>query len=550
MLISLSIQNYAIIEKLSIDFSDGFIVLTGETGAGKSILLDALELVLGKRADLAVLKNKEEKCVIETVFDLKKYGLQPFFSDNDLDYENETILRREILPSGKSRSFVNDSPVNLSELSVLREKLIDIHSQHQTLELANQAFQFQLIDAYADNLKIRQNYSEQLKQYKQISAKLIELKNEYKNVILEQDYNSFLLTELEEAALVSGEQEELENLQNELSHAEQIIETFGQCINLAENDELGLVKNLTDFKNQIQKISEYSDTYRDVSQRAESVLIEFKDVVSELNRLSEKISANPEELNRIEQKLHKIYSLQKKHLVQSVDELIQICEGLSKKIHSTELLEQSVSETEQQLEAKKKILVEQADILHERRIGITEKLIFSLTEILKNLGMPHAKFRIEVIKTESFNEYGTDEISFLFSSNPGSDFASLKKIASGGEMSRIMLAAKSVLANYTALPSIIFDEIDTGVSGEIADKMAEIMKNLSKNMQVFAITHLPQIAAKGTAHYKVYKSVQENMTTTEIKQLNRDERIHEIAQMVSGAEISDSAIRHAKALLG
>lgn len=549
MLTSLTIKNYAIIEKLAINFSAGFIILTGETGAGKSILLDALELVLGKRADLSVLKNKEEKCVIEAAFAVDKYGLEQLFADNNLDYEAETILRREILPSGKSRSFVNDSPVNLAELSVLGEKLIDIHSQHQTLELANAAFQFQLIDAYADNFKIKQDYSAQLKQYKLLAGKLEELKKDFKNANLEGDYNSFLLSELEEAVLIADEQEELENLLKELSHVGQITETLGQCIQTAENDEIGLIKNLTDFKNLIQKISSYSNTYQDIYERTESILIEFKDVLSELNLLAEKINTDPAELVRVEQRLHKIYSLQKKHQVSSVEELIQIRDELSKKVNSTELLEQAISETEKELENKRKILEEQAGILHQKRIGILDKLVNSLTEILQNLGMPHAKFKIEINKIGNFNENGIDEINFLFSSNPGSDFASLKKVASGGEMSRIMLAAKSVLADYTALPTIIFDEIDTGVSGEIADKMAEIMKKLSWKMQVFAITHLPQIAAKGTEHYKVYKSVRQGITITEIKHLTQEERILEIAQMVSGAEVSDSAIQHAKALL-
>ena len=549
MITSLSIENFALIEKLSVTFSDGFSVITGETGAGKSILLGALGLVLGKRADLNSLKNKDEKCIIEAYFQIKNYNLKAFFESNDLDYEDDTIIRREILPSGKSRAFINDTPVNLNELQDLSNYLIDIHSQHQTQELSDDGVQFQIIDSVASNFDLISDYALKLKEYKKSKSNLKSKSELLQSVLKEQDYNTFLLEELLSANLKSGEQEELEVQYEKLNNVEFIKENLVKSLALANEEQLGVLENLKEIKLSFQKIASFSPEYNQLFERISSVLIEFDDIEKELSQLSENLFSDPEELDLLNQKLQFIYNLQKKHQVNTVDELLEIQNDLDNKVVSVATLESEIEAIEKSIQEIEVQLNEVASKIHKNRAEAVPVLTDKLAAILEQLGMANARFNIQLTVKEEFYSNGKDEIQFLFSANKGSDFGLLKKVASGGEMSRIMLAVKSVLSQYSKLPTIIFDEIDTGVSGEIAHKMGEIMKTMSENMQVFAITHLPQIAGKGKDHFKVYKVIKENQTQSELKLLSNDERVIEIAQMLSGSTISDSALNHAKELL-
>ena len=549
MLTSLSITNFALIEKLDINFSNGFSIITGETGAGKSILLGALGLVLGKRADLSSLKNKEEKCIIEAHFDIANYQLQPFFEANDLDYEDDTILRREILPSGKSRAFINDTPVTLQELQDLSEYLIDVHSQHQTQELSEDQFQFQIIDAVASNQEMVSHYTSALKRYKKDKSELEQLNKMLQSIVKEQDYNAFLLEELQTASLQIGDQLELESQFEQLNNVEFIKENLGKAIVLADDEPFGVLNSLQEMRNSLQKLAPFSESYQTIYERMDSTYIEIKDAVQELQALADSVLHDPEQLEAVQQKLQTVYALQKKHQVASVSELLEIQKGLEKKVDSLSELEAAINALEEQLQKSATTLDGYATEIHSKRVKAIPVLIEKWTEILSQLGMPNVRFKIDLNLNSGYLSNGKDELQFLLSANKGTDFGLLKKVASGGELSRIMLATKAILADYSQLPTIIFDEIDTGVSGEIAHKMGEIMKAMSTNMQVFAITHLPQIAAKGATHFKVFKSTLGENTITELKVLNEKERVLEIAQMLSGTDVSESALNHAKALL-
>ena len=549
MITSLSIKNYALIEKLAIDFSKGFSVITGETGAGKSIILGALGLVLGKRADLTSLKNKEEKCVIEAYFDISKYNLLPFFEANDLDYEDETIIRREILPSGKSRAFINDSPVNLQELQELSLFLIDIHSQHQTQELSEEKVQFEIIDAIAHNQTTILEYQVLLKSYKSDKSKLNALIKKQSESSKEQEYNTFLLEELVLAQLKSGAQEMLEADFEKLNNVEIIKDSIDKSLAIANEEQIGVMHNLKEIKIALQKIASFSPAYHSLLERITSITIEFDDISAELNRCSEKLINDPEQLDLISQKLQLLYNLQKKHQVLSVDELIEIQTNLENTVLELGNMEEEITSLTNSIQHKRTNLDTLAAILHKKRRESIPILSHKLITILETLGMPNVRFKMDIKLTSTYFENGKDELQFLFSANKGTDFGLLKKVASGGEMSRIMLAVKAVLAQYSKLPTLIFDEIDTGVSGEIANRMGGIMKEMSLNMQIFAITHLPQIASKGTSHFKVSKSTIGEDTQSELKLLSNDERVVEIAQMLSGNVITDSALNHAKALL-
>lgn len=549
MLTSLSIKNFALIEQLSIEFENGFTTITGETGAGKSILLGALGLVLGKRADLTSLKNKEEKCVIEAQFSISKYNLQVFFETHDFDYDAFTIIRREILPSGKSRAFVNDSPVNVSDLQELGIYLIDIHSQQQTQELSDEKIQFEIIDAIAENGILLEKYSTLLKTYKSNKSELQKQREAYSNAQKEQDYNTFLLNELVETKLVSGSQEELEQSFQQLNNVEFIKENLEKTLALAEEEQIGVIQNLKEIKNSLQKISNLSTEYAAVSERVNSVLIEFDDVVSEVNTLAEQLVNDPEQLEFLNQKLQSIYSLQKKHQVNTVEELLVIQAELENKAFVVQDLENAIAKLETALENNENELDELASVLHQKREKAIPVLAEKLIGYLIQLGMPNSQFDIQLSQKENYFTNGKDELQFLFSANKGVGFGLLKKVASGGEMSRIMLAVKAVLAQYSKLPTIIFDEIDTGVSGEIANKMAFIMEEMSANMQVFSITHLPQIAARGKQHYKVFKETIDNQTQSQIIRLTHEQRVKELAEMIAGKDLSEAAINHAKTLL-
>ncbi|MES2239263.1 MAG: DNA repair protein RecN [Bacteroidota bacterium] len=549
MITALSIKNYALIEKLTIDFSKGFSIITGETGAGKSIILGALGLVLGKRADLTSLKNKEEKCIIEAQFDISKYNLAAFFEANDLDYENETIIRREILPSGKSRAFINDSPVNLQELQDLGLFLIDIHSQQQTRELTDENVQFDIIDAIAANQQVILDYQALLKSYKADKSQLNSLIKKQAESNKEQEYHTFLLNELLAAQLKSGEQEELESTFEQLNNVEIIKESIDKSLAIANEEQFGVLNNLKEIKTAIQKIAPFSTEYKELLERINSLAIEFDDISAEMNRCSEKIIHDPEQLEQINQKLQLIYNLQKKHQVATVEELLAIQTKLENEVVELGNIEEEITLLNKNIQEKATALDNLATTIHNNRIEAIPILSEKMIQILATLGMPNVRFNIEVTQGESYFANGKDELQFLFSANKGTDFGLLKKVASGGEMSRIMLAVKAILAQYSKLPTLIFDEIDTGVSGEIAIKMGEIMKEMSKKMQIFAITHLPQIAAKGDAHFKVSKSTVAEDTQSELNLLSDEERIVEIAQMLSGTIVSDSALNHAKALL-
>lgn len=549
MLQTLHIKNFALIEYLNIDFSNRLSIITGETGAGKSILLGALGLVLGNRADLSSLKDKSQKCVVEAHFNINGYNLKDFFITSDLDYEDVTIIRREILPSGKSRAFVNDSPVNLQQLQALSHYLIDIHSQQQTRELSDEVYQMHIVDVVAANADIIAGYKKQLSEYKSLQSELKKLNDQKSTMLKEHDYNSFLLEELLSANLKPGEQEELEAELEKLGNVEVIKESLAKAVSVSQDEQVGVLHSLNEIKASIHKISGFTKEYGDFYERVSSILIEFDDIVSGLSDTAEMLSDDPERLEAINQKLQLIYTLEKKHQAATVDELIAIREELDSKVLLADELDGTIEKLTNEIETAREKLEATALIIHNSREKILPKLTDDITAILSELGMPNARFNFAINYTDTFNSTGKDSLEVLFSANKGTDFGMLKKVASGGEMSRIMLAIKAILANHAKLPTIIFDEIDTGVSGEIANKMAEIMKQMSRGMQVFAITHLPQIAAKGDQHYKVFKRTQGNTTVSELKLLETEERIREIAEMLSGKDISESALTHARALL-
>ncbi len=549
MLTSLSIKNYALIDNLSVNFNNGLSIITGETGAGKSILLGGLSLVLGKRADLSSVKNKSEKCIIEAVFDIASYNLKQVFLDQDLDYEPQTIIRREILPSGKSRAFVNDTPVNLDALQVLNSYLIDIHSQHQTLELTNNQFQFKVIDALAKNDDLLLDYINNLNQFRDFNKELNDLKNFQSEAIKEQDYNLFLLKELEEANLVKGELKLLEEEYETLNNVEEIKEKLSQANQLLNDEQLGILSTLTELKNTIQNISNFSPNYLELFNRINSSLIELDDVFIEVENSQDQLNADPNRLEQVNSKLQILHNLFQKHNTNTIDELISAKKDLSHKVMVTENLDADISELETKINQVKNKVTDLANEIHKKRKKAIPDLVKQLHEILGNLGIPNAQFKLELNQKDELFNNGCDELSFLFSANKGAILNELKKTASGGELSRIMLAIKYILSKHIQLPTIMFDEIDSGVSGEISNMMAEIMKKMSKSMQVFTITHLPQIAAKGDVHFKVFKEDIDDMTYTKLVRLNQDERIVEIAQMLGGDKMTDSAVVHAKSLL-
>lgn len=549
MLANLSIQNYALIDDVSVSFSNGFTTITGETGAGKSILLGGLSMVLGKRADLSSLKNKDQKCVIEAEFDVSKYQLKPFFEENDLDYEKTTILRREILPSGKSRAFVNDSPVTLDVMRALGDQLVDVHSQHQTMQLTDNDFQMKVLDALAENAENLSGYTHELEKLRTASKELQKLEEFQADADKEHDYNSFLLKELEDAKLKEGMQEELEEEYEQLSNVEQIMEQLSAGHQLLNDEQLGIVGRLTDLKRAFQSLTDFGSDYKSLSDRIQSVLIETDDIASELEQLQEGVEANPERLEVVNSQLQQLYDLQKKHHTDSVTELIEIREELAQKVDAVANIESKIKAKQEEVGAITQKVDAWAKKISEGRKNVIPTLKERLQANLSSLGMSAATFNISVNPSKSFKTNGKDDLVFLFSANKGSSYGELKKVASGGELSRIMLTIKSILAEYENLPTMMFDEIDTGVSGEISNRMGEIMQQMSGTMQVFSITHLPQVASKGRYQFKVYKEEGAEGTSTHIKQLSTDERVRELAEMLGGKTLSESALAHAKELL-
>lgn len=549
MLTNLSIKNYALIESLSVNFKDKLSIITGETGAGKSILLGALGLVLGKRADAATLKETKNKCIIEAQFSISNYLLESFFEKNDLDFENETIIRREILPSGKSRAFINDTPITLQVLQTLSEKLIDVHSQHQTLQLSDTSFQFQIIDALAKNSAKIESYKRGLIVFNQLEKELNELKKNQELAKEQYEYNLHLFEELSKANLQVNEQKFIEQSLDKLNNIEEIKLNLSEAQAIAFNDEIGLRSLLTSITNNLNVISSFSNEYKGLYDRISSVKIEFDDISNEIESINETINFDAAELEKLNDRLQLIYNLQKKHAVTTIAELAIIQEELSVKVDAVEnssaLISKKVTEVKN---VSDKIDTLAKSIFKERNKAIPV-LIRKLEGMLANLGMENTRFQFNLVHSNQYFTNGKDELKLLISANKGANFGELKKIASGGELSRIMLSVKSILSDYLKLPTIIFDEIDTGVSGDVSQKMAEIMQQMSTNMQVITITHLPQIAAKGKHHYKVYKQDVANNVVTKLTELTDNERVMEIAEMLGGKNITTTAIEHAKQLL-
>jgi DNA repair protein RecN (Recombination protein N) len=549
LLTQLSINNYALIHQLSIDFSSGLSIITGETGAGKSILLGALGLVLGNRADLSSLKDTSTKCIVEAKVAISNYNLQDFFKEVDLDYELETIIRREILPSGKSRAFVNDTPVTLSVLNQLRIKLIDVHSQHQTMQLSDNNFQFAVIDAFAKNKERISSYHRGFVQLNQLKKELVELEKKQREAHQQYDYNSHLFKELTAADLKVDEQHLLEEKLERLNNVEDIKLNLSEALEISITEEIGIQSSVNNLENKLSKIAPFYKGYQNLLERISSVKIEIDDIVAELENANESIDFNPNEADEINDRLQLIYNLQKKHYVNSIEALFQVYEELSEKVLQVENADEVIANKQQEINIVSEKLDSIAATISKARNTSIPKLTKELENLLADLGMENARLSIHIKPTKNYFSNGKDALEFLFSANKGGNYGELKKVASGGELSRIMLSVKKVLSTSTQLPTIIFDEIDTGVSGEVSNKIAAIMQQMSHHMQVIAITHLPQIAAKGSSHYKVFKEEINGVTTTNLKQLSSEERIVEIAEMLSGKDISDTALIHAKELL-
>ena len=551
MLQQLHIQNYAIIEALDIDLSKGLTVITGETGAGKSIMLGALSLILGQRADTTVLLDKNKKCVIEGWFNIEDYHLQHFFEENDIDYQIETSVRREINAAGKTRAFLNDTPVNLTVLKDFSAQLVDLHIQHETLELMSQQFQINVLDAIALHQSIVNDYRLEYKEYKQNVSNLNALEYEYNQLMADLEYVQFQFNELEEAHIQEGEQDELEQELRVLNNAETIQKDLSQIIGAFKHQELSVESQLNELNNQITHLAKYHKEIEALQQRFNSNLYDMQDVFSDLERIEQSTSLDNEKLTAVSDRLDLIYKLQKKHNVQTCEDLLKIQEEFESKLNSINTSTSSINELKAATKKQKETLLNSANIISEKRVAASKGLANTVSKLLEEVGMPGAKLKVAVDKQndENININGLDTVQFLFAANQGTDFKAIKKVASGGELSRLMLCVKSQIAATTALPTLIFDEIDNGISGEVAQKVGNILNELAKNHQVICITHLPQIASKGDMHLFVYKENSDGITKTQIRVLEDKERIIEIAKMLSGDKPTDAAIQNAEELL-
>ena len=549
MLKNLSIKNYLLIDDLSISFNNGFSVITGETGAGKSIIVGGISLILGKRADLSVNRDKSKKCIIEGVFDIGSYGLKSLFEDNELDYETDTIIRREISSSGKSRAFINDSPVNLNQLSIIGSKIIDIHSQHQNIEVLNSEFQFNLLDLICNNEKRIKDYKTLYNEYKNKSNLLNELINQKNELIQSMDYNKFILNEIDQANILEENLGELENMQSSLSNFEEISTELNYSNQIIFDDEIGLNSTLLNLKNSLNKIAKNSEKYKLLFERISSIKIEAEDLGNEIDDLLNSLEQNPDKLNTIIGKIDLINTLLRKHSVTNLEDLSIFRDNLFEKVNTTKNIDSEIDSLQIECTALKNSLSDISLKIHEFRNKVIPNLTKEIEHVLSDLGMVNSKFKISLKLTDELYLNGMDQIEFEFLANKGYEFKKIREAASGGEMSRIMLAIKSIMAKYKQLPSIIFDEIDTGVSGEISKKMGLIMKDLGSKIQTFSITHLPQIAAMGESHFKIYKTDLDGHTKTMMVRLNENDRIVEIAKMLEGNNASESAYIHAKQLL-
>ena len=549
MLSKLSIKNFALIDDVCVEFTSGLTSITGETGAGKSIILGALSLVLGKRADLNSIRNNTLKCIIEAEFILDKTQFLIVFNEFELDFDVHTIIRRELLPSGKSRAFVNDTPVTLSQLQLLSNYLLDIHSQHETLSLFSETYQLEILDVLAGNLVLLKSYSEKLQDYKEVSETILALVYKKESASKELDYNTFLYDELVEANLKNIQQNELEETFSKLSNTETIQETLTAVGGLLNEEQYGALNTLKETRSLLVKLNTVSLDFQNLYERLNSIIIEMDDISEEMINLSSSIEADPSLLNEINEKLQTIYKLQQKHNVATVSELVEIQKILEEKIEITNNLDGEIDKLEINKGKLKNKVKDLANKIHKKRLIVIPTLKNKLTSILNELGMPNAAFKFELTSTTIFKKNGTDSLLLLFTANKGHNFGPLNKVASGGELSRIMLSIKAVIAQYKKLPTAIFDEIDSGISGEIAYKMAEILKEMSLTMQMFAITHLPQLAAVGNQHIKIFKEDVNQITETKLKTLTKEERVSEIAEMIGGKNKSISAINQAKELL-
>lgn len=549
MLKTLTIQNYALIDYLSIEFSDGFSTITGETGAGKSILLGALSLLVGQRADTDILLDKTRKCYVEAIFEITAYHLEAFFEQHEIDYSNDIIIRREILENGRSRAFVNDTPVNLSVLKELGEKLVDIHSQHQNSFLTDWNFQLKIIDIIANNQNLLSQYKESFRRYHDLKKQITELKDLAHQGQKELDYLQFQFNELEQAKLKRGEQAELEENFKVLSNAEEIKQHLNNVYQLLLAEDYGVVLQIKESITQLNKTKNFFHKVESLLNRLESVYIEMKDIANELEQLNDSVDVDPERLEFVRQRLDFLYSLCQKHKVTHADELIEVHNTLRKQLSNIQSYGELIASFQLQLDNETTHLKSLGEQLHLSRQNIIPAIEQKVILLLQQLGMPNAQFVISLEILPDFQSTGLNAVTFLFSANRQVEPQELSRIASGGEISRVMLALKSIIASSLAMPTVIFDEIDSGVSGEIADKMGTIMKEMALNMQVISITHLPQVAAKGSSQYLVYKIDNEKGTSSHIKRLSSDERIVEIAKMLSGKQVTEAAISNARVLL-
>ena len=547
MLLSLKVKNYALISDVDMHFDKGMNIITGETGAGKSILIGALGLALGKRADTSSLRNKESKCVIEATFDVRGYDLQSIYEEHDLDYEEHTILRREIASSGKSRSFINDTPVNLSTLNELGSNLIEIHSQHDNLQLFKADFQYYSLDVLAGCLSDQQDYSAALNGWKKESKALEELKSQEAELAKESDFNQFLYDELDTARLEEINEQELTEEQELLENAEELIRTFNEADQLLSGTEYAITVQLQELRNLLR--SQKTALTEGLHERISSVLIEVQDIASEVNTSADGIEINPERLQEVNDAMGQLFNLRSKHRASDVAELIQLRDDLGNKLSKTQNLTGEIATLEQSLAKQEKELLSKAQKLSKKRIKEATEIEKSIDELLNQLGMQHSRFRFALEETTQLNLHGCNELRIELSSDKGNTYAELKKAASGGELARINLSLKSVLADFVKMPSSIYDEIDTGVSGEIARKVGGMMKQMSNSQQVIVITHLPQIASLGTNHLFVYKSENAQTVETQVRTLQGDERINEIAKMISGDNLTEHAVEQSKELL-
>jgi DNA repair protein RecN (Recombination protein N) len=550
MLCNLVVENYALISQLEIEFKKGLTIITGETGAGKSILLGALSLILGKRADTSVLYHNNKKCIVEGSFDISHYGLEDFFTKNGIDYDQQSIIRREISAVGKSRAFVNDIPVNLELLTELGNRLIDIHSQHQNLSLADSTFQMKVIDSYAQNQKLLETYRVQFQTYKGLQRKYQEPADEAARSKSDLDYFQFQYAQLEESRLQEGEQEELEIELEKLAHAGEIKAGLSLAVELLQGDTASVLQQLKDCSAAIAKIKKYLFEQDHLATRIDSAYIEIKDIARETEALNSQLNHDPERLTAVNERLNLLYTLEKKHRVSTLTELISLRDQLKTKIEEINAYDFNLEALDKEFREAQKVLADYAAQLSIHRQKVVNPFEQRIVEMLHEVGIPNAGFAIRVEKTDTYHEHGSDTIQFLFSANKNMALQDIARVASGGELSRLMLCVKSLMVDSTGLPTIIFDEIDTGVSGEIAERVGNIINRMADKMQIINITHLPQVASKGKHHYLVYKTDEEKSTVTRMKLLSPNERQMEIAKMLSGEEITNAALEHAKALLG